>query len=129
MELNNMKTILFVDDDSDWRSMVCTWLQGAGYNVIAVKNGIECFNSVERAQPDLVILDVGLDGEDGTLLMRVLKQRFQTMPVILYTGLSHDDDTILELMREGAHQYVRKGKMSDLIDAVRMRLDFEATLN
>jgi hypothetical protein len=36
------------------------------------------------------------------------------VPIILYTGMSHDDDTILAMLRQGAHQYVRKGPLEDL---------------
>jgi CheY-like chemotaxis protein len=120
------KKILFVDDDPDWRSMVGTWLHGAGYVVVTAKDSLECLNRVEQNKPDLAIVDVGLGGEDGTMLMKVLKQRHPAVPIILFTGLSHDDDTILEFMQDGAYQYVHKGKIEDLVKAVQVLLDFEA---
>ncbi|MGD0262086.1 MAG: response regulator [Verrucomicrobiota bacterium] len=119
------KEILFVDDTSDWRFMVGAWLHGAGYVVVTAKDSREALKQVEQGEPDLAIVDVDLAGEDGITLVKPIKQKHASLPVILYTGLSHDDDTILRFMREGAHQYVRKGKMEDLIKAVQVLLDFQ----
>ena len=121
------KKILFVDDASEWRFMVGTWLHGAGYAVVTAKNSCEAFKKLEQSTPELAIVDVDLGGEDGIALMKALKQKNPAMPVILYTGLSHDDETILRFMREGAYQYVRKGEIVDLMKAVQLLMDFQAS--
>jgi CheY-like chemotaxis protein len=66
----------------------------------------------------LIILDLDLDGEDGLVLMKFFKCNQPDVPIILYTGLNHDDAAILEMLRQGAHQYVRKGPLEDLRKAV-----------
>jgi two-component system phosphate regulon response regulator OmpR len=119
------KKILFVDDRSEWRFIVGAWLHGAGYAVVTAKDSGEALKQVEQSEPDLAIVDVDLAGEDGIALMKALKEKHAATPVILFTGLSHDDDTILRFMREGASQYVRKGKMEDLLKAVQVLLDFQ----
>ena len=114
------KKILFVDDDKEWRFMVACWLGDAGYEVLTVADATEAMTSGEEADLGLIILDLDLAGEDGVVLMRFMKQNHPGVPIILFTGMSHDDDVILGLLREGAHQYVRKGPQADLIKAVRM---------
>ena len=114
------KKILFVDDDKEWRFMVATWLGHAGYEVLTAADATAAMAVGEGADLGLMILDLDLAGENGLVLMRFMKQNHPDIPVILFTGLSHDDDTILAMLREGAHQYVRKGAQADLIKAVQM---------
>ena len=66
----------------------------------------------------LIILDLDLDGEDGLVLMEFFKCNHPDVPIILYTGLAHDDDAIQEMLRQGANQYVRKGLLADLHKAI-----------
>ncbi len=114
------KKILFVDDDKDWRFMVTTWLGEAGYEVLAAADASEALIMREGADLGLIILDLDLAGESGRILMQFLRQNHPGVPVILYTALSHDDDTILAMLQEGAHQYIRKGPRAELLKAVRM---------
>ena len=114
------KKILFVDDDKDWRFMVATWLGDAGYEVLTAADATEAMTVGEGADLGLIILDLDLAGENGVVLMQFMKQNYPDTPIILFTGLSHDADTILALLREGAHQYVRKGPQADLVKAVQM---------
>jgi len=112
------KAILYVDDDKDWREVVTVTFQGTGYEVLSAKDATEAMLLTEGVKLGLVILDLDLDGEDGLVLMRFFKRNQPDVPIILYTGLNHDDDAILEMLRQGAHQYVRKGPLEDLRKAV-----------
>jgi DNA-binding response OmpR family regulator len=113
------KRILFVDDDQDWRAMVATCLNDAGYEVQTAKDAGEALAQSEGVRPDLVILDVDLAGESGVTLMQFLKRNHPDVPILLYTGLDHNDDTILALLSQGAHRYLPKGKLADLLATVR----------
>ena len=114
------KKMLYVDDDKDWRDVVSTTLQDAGYEVLTAKDATESMRLTEGVKLGLIILDLDLDGEDGLVLMKFFQRNQPDAPIILFTGLSHDDDAILEMLRQGAHQYVRKGPMADLCNAVQM---------
>jgi len=114
--------ILFVDDDQDWRDVVAATLRDGGYEVLTAKDATEAIRLTEGAKLGLIILDLDLDGEDGLVLMKFFKRNQPDVPIILYTGLSHDDDAILEMLRQGALQYVRKGPLEDLRQAVQMVL-------
>jgi len=66
----------------------------------------------------VIVLDVNLNGESGVVLMKFLKRNHPGTPVILYTGMQHDDESIQNMLQNGAQQYVRKGTMEELLKAV-----------
>jgi CheY-like chemotaxis protein len=107
------KKILFVDDDKDWRDVVSACLHDAGYEILTAKDATEAMVKTEGVKLGLIILDLDLDGESGLMLMNFLKRNQIDVPIILYTGLYHDDEQILAMLRQGAHQYVHKGPLED----------------
>jgi CheY-like chemotaxis protein len=121
-DVRTRKKILFVDDDKDWRDVVSVTLKDAGYEVLTANTATEGLRLTEGVRLDLILLDLDLDGEDGLVLVKYFQRNQPDAPIILYTGLNHDDDAILEMLRQGAHQYVRKGPMADLSNAVQMAL-------
>ena len=112
------KKILFVDDDNNWHVVVTTWLQDAGYEVLTARDASEAMAQTEGVELSLAILDLDLAGENGVMLMRFLKQNNPDLPVILFTGMEHDGEAIMNLLQEGAHSYVRKGSQQELLQAV-----------
>lgn len=112
------KKILYVDDENDWRRMVSTFFKVAGYQVVTAKDGSEALAETEGVGLGAIILDVNLAGEDGIMLMKYLNHNHPDVPIILYTGLPHDDESIQVLLAAGAHQYLRKGSMGELLKCV-----------
>ena len=113
-----MKKILFVDDESDWRSIVAAQLKEIGHEIIAAKNGSEAMKLADGAKLGLIILDVDLAGEDGLTLMRYLRRNRPGVAILIFTGLDHDDETIKKILSHGAAQYVRKSTLEELVKAV-----------
>src|SRR6185369_9237509 len=111
-------TILFIDDDPQWRQTVSASLQNAGYDVIAAKDASEAMEKGQGAKLGLIILDLNLGGESGLSLMKYLKHNPPGVPILLFTGLEHDDTTIRTMLDQGADQYVRKGSLEELIVTV-----------
>jgi len=116
---NARRKVLYVEDDKDWRELVVGALRDAEYEVLAARDATEAMLLAEGVRLSAIILDLNLDGEDGLVLMRFFKRNQLDVPIILFTGLNHDDDAILEMLRQGAHQYVRKGPLDALLNAVR----------
>jgi DNA-binding response OmpR family regulator len=112
------KKVLFVDDEGDWRFMTSTYLKEAGYEVLTAKNGSEALLISDGIKLDVIVLDINLNGENGVVLMKFLKRNHPGVPVILYTGMQHDDESIQSMVENGAQQYVRKGTMDELLKAV-----------
>ncbi len=101
--------ILVVDDEEDIRELIGYNLEKEGYLVAAVKTGEEALDSISRAAPDVVILDLMLPGVDGLEVCRRLKMQghTRTIPILMLTAKSEDTDIVagLEL---GADDYVTK---------------------
>ena len=113
------KKILFVDDDEHWRSVVAITLTGAGHEVLTAADASQAMALTEGASLGLIILDLNLAGESGLALMKYLRHNQPDVPVILYTGMEHDDATVVSMLQQGASQYLRKGVMEDLVKPVR----------
>ena len=113
-----LKKILFVDDENDWRFMATIYLKESGYEVLTALNGEEAVTLAQAAKPDLVLLDLHLAGESGLDVMKLLKQKTPKVPILLYTGRDHDQETVALMLRHGAVGYLRKGTMGEMLQAV-----------
>ena len=112
------RKVLFVDDDQHWRVMVQTYLKDAGYDVVTVRDAGEALLRIDNIKPSLILLDLDLGGENGLMLMKFVKLTHPQLPVIIYTGLQHDDEFVRRMLDQGAHQYLHKGSLQDLLAAV-----------
>lgn len=86
-EQGKAKHILVVDDDPDILDVVQEILSTGGYRVQTGLNGA-CLQRMESDPPDLILLDVLLQGENGRDLCREVKSRelTQHIPVILFSA-------------------------------------------
>jgi DNA-binding response OmpR family regulator len=114
-----VKKILFVDDEPDWRTTVETWLKDAQYDVLLAGDATEAMQFAEGAKLGLIILDLNLGGEKGISLVKYLRRNHPDVPILLYTGMEHDDFQITKMLEQGAHQYLQKGSRQELLSAVK----------
>ena len=98
--------VLGVDDDTDVRRMLVDYLGAHDYEVSAAANGTEMRAALERQVPDVVLLDVGLPGEDGLSLARFLRER-HSVGIIMVTAADGVVDRVVGL-EMGADDYVAK---------------------
>jgi DNA-binding response OmpR family regulator len=81
------KKILVVDDDEDMRRGLGIRLKASGYNVVFAHDAISATGMARKEKPDLIILDIGLPGGDGFIVMERLVSITETsVPVIVVTG-------------------------------------------
>ncbi|BAN47919.1 response regulator [Metapseudomonas resinovorans] len=99
-------SILVVDDDEAIRELLLDYLGGQGYQVQAVADSGQLRARLAEALPDLVLLDVGLPGEDGLSLARFLREHHD-LPVIMVSGAGTPLDRIVGL-EVGADDYLAK---------------------
>lgn len=102
-------SILIIEDEEDIRELVKYNLQRENFGVLEAQSGEEGLQLVERAVPDLILLDLMLPGKDGLEICRMLKRndRTQNIPVIMMTARGEETDIVtgLEL---GADDYIVK---------------------
>src|SRR5882757_4724621 len=99
-------SILLVEDDLRLAELVSRYLDNHGFNITIVSRGDEVVPRVQRDNPDLVILDLGLPGEDGFTICRRLRPAY-TNPILILTARDNDIDHVLGL-ELGADDYVIK---------------------
>lgn len=73
LALNGLR-VLIVDDEADTREWVSTVLQECGAQVFAVGSVDEALEALEQLQPDVLISDIGMPGEDGYALIRKVRE-------------------------------------------------------
>src|ERR1700733_1576249 len=99
-------SILLVEDDLRLAELVSRYLENNGLTMAVVSRGDEVVERVQRDNPDLVILDLGLPGEDGFAICRRLRPAY-TNPILILTARDNDIDHVLGL-ELGADDYVIK---------------------
>lgn len=99
-------SILLVEDDVRLAELVSRYLQSSGFRVAIATRGDEVLGQVELDSPDLVILDLGLPGEDGFSICRQLRLNYSN-PILILTARDSDIDHVLGL-ELGADDYVVK---------------------
>ena len=107
------KHILIVDDDALLRRSLALQLEQAGYRAATAASAEDALSLVQREQPDLILLDVGLPGMDGLEALKHF-QRDINIPVIFVTARRRELDTILGL-ELGADGYITKPFNPDVL--------------
>jgi len=126
----NQKKILIVEDDQDMRQGLQIRLRSLGYSIAIAADAIAAVAAAQRERPDLVLLDLGLPGGDGFLVMERLRALLLlATPVIVLTGRSPDGN--LERARQlGATVFLQKPVDNDVLaNAVRLSLKGWSGLN
>jgi two-component system phosphate regulon response regulator OmpR len=98
--------ILVVDDDSALRELLADYLTREGFEVEGVEDGVAMDTWLARREPDLVILDLMLPGEDGLTLARRLRAQ-RSVPILMLSARGDDVDRIVGL-EVGADDYLPK---------------------
>jgi len=102
----DIPSIILVEDDLRLSELVSRYLQNNGFRVTIAHRGDEAVEQVRRESPDLVILDIGLPGQDGFSICRQLRPSY-TNPILILTARDNDIDQVLGL-ELGADDYVVK---------------------
>jgi DNA-binding response OmpR family regulator len=98
--------LLVVDDDPDIVLLIVRYFSAHGFHVTTASGGDAMREAIAREPVDLVLLDLGLPGEDGLELTRYLRERWRG-PIIIVTGRGESVDRVVGL-ELGADDYVTK---------------------
>jgi two-component system chemotaxis response regulator CheY len=88
-----VKRILAVDDSASMRQMVLFTLQGAGYEVLQARDGVEALDMARASTVDLVLTDVHMPRMDGITLVRELRTlpNYKFVPMLILTTESSQE--------------------------------------
>ena len=103
----NAATILVVDDEPPIRRLLRMSLASQGFQVSEAASGKDALAEIERARPDLVILDLGLPDIDGSDVIRTLRGNGNAVPILVLSSRSGEKGKV-EALDLGADDYVTK---------------------
>ncbi len=115
------KKVLLAEDEKNVILGVRTCLDAVGYDVEVVEDGEEALNSVKRAHPDLILLDLLMPKVDGFEVLKVLKGNEKTskIPIVVLTAKAEETDR-QRAMELGADNYMTKPfKPQELWDVIK----------
>jgi DNA-binding response OmpR family regulator len=114
--------VLIVEDEPRIASFLEKGLRAAGYVTTVVTDGVAAVGYARGDEVDLVILDLGLPGQDGLSVLAQLRARGERMPVIVLTARDAVPDRVAGL-DQGADDYLTKPfSFEELLARVRARL-------
>ena len=101
--------VLLVDDEDQLRRVMRDLLERQGYTIVEARDGAEALAEIDRAAPDLVILDLNLPGVDGYTVLSQVRSREATrnLPVIVLTAKG-DEDNEVRVIELGADDFLTK---------------------
>lgn len=78
--------IVLVDDEKDFLEPIAFWLEAKGYEVRMALNGQEALDLIDQDMPDIVLLDINMPVMDGLETLNHIREKTQTLPVIMITA-------------------------------------------
>ena len=102
-----MTRILIAEDGPRVSSLLEKGLRAAGYATTVCEDGVKAAAMASDDEFDLLILDLGLPGQDGFAVLRALRARGEQLPVLILTARVEVTDSVADL-ELGADDYVAK---------------------
>ena len=119
------KTVLIVDDDEGMRDTLTAILKRE-YRVLRVSSGEAALPILNREDVDLVLLDVRLPGISGFEVLRIVKENYSLIEVLMISAIN-EIETAVQAMKHGAYHYVTKDfdydQLRSLVDNASERQD------
>lgn len=104
--------VLIVDDELDIRLSMGGLLEDEGYNVKTAESGQQALDMIAEEIPDIVLLDIWMEGMDGLETLSRIKRKIPNLPVVMISG--HGTvDTAVQATQKGAYDFIEKPPQAD----------------
>jgi two-component system nitrogen regulation response regulator NtrX len=106
--------ILIVDDEDDIREIVSGILSDEGHGTRLARNSDEALAAIEARRPQLILLDIWLQGSrlDGLQLLEIVKRQHPNVPVVMISGHGNIE-TAVSAIKLGAYDFIEKPFKAD----------------
>ena len=114
--------ILIVDDEADIRDLVAGILDDEGHRCRTAANSDEALAAIESRRPQLVFLDIWIQGSrlDGLQILDLVKQQHPDLPVVMISGHGNVE-TAVSAIKRGAYDFIEKPFKADRLVLVAER--------
>ena len=99
--------ILIVDDNKNIAFLLKSFLEEIDYDVIVSHNGIDALEKVKSLKPDIMILDLLMEGIDGMEVLRRIRLFNKSIGIIVVSAVVNED-IAKEALAKGADEYITK---------------------
>ena len=113
---------LVVDDNRLLNRFLTTYLRGKGHACSSLSDSSKVMTWLDGNPCDAIILDIGMPKIDGISLTGMIRERFATLPIVMFTGLGYDEEAMQAARKAGANGYVSKGLGPSEIYSALMRV-------
>ena len=105
--------VTIIDDHTLFREGLQRLLVRHDIDVISsVSNGEEGIKSIEKIEPDIILLDLRMPDISGIEVLKKLREKNKTLPIVMLTT-SDDEKDLIEALRNGASGYLLKDMEPD----------------
>ncbi|MDZ8096219.1 MAG: response regulator [Nostoc sp. DedQUE04] len=120
LQSHKVKRILLVEDHYLNRMLLSDYLSYCGYEVQSLSEGSAFFSTIEKFEPDLMLLDLKLPDVDGYSLLKQVQQKpdLSKIPIIVVSAFAFKADRELALSLGARNYFVKPLKLKDLILAI-----------
>lgn len=118
------KHIFIVDDENDIQTIVAINLTSANFDTSAFSSAEEAMAAMRTTVPDLIILDIMMEGMDGIEFCRILRsdERYRSIPIIFLSAKSEEFDRVLGLEIGGDDYVTKPFSVKELVARVKVQL-------
>ena len=119
-----MKTVLVIDDDTTFASMIGASLDKNAYRIVSAADGVKGLEAMSSAAPDVILLDIKMPNMNGLqFLAEVKKTLGDKKPAIIITSNDSSLETISEGTEFGVRGYILKSNetlhnIADLVEKI-----------
>ncbi|MEH2244506.1 response regulator [Nostoc sp.] len=123
---HKVKRILLVEDHYLNRILLSDYLTYCGYDVQSLSEGSTFFSTIDKFQPDLMLLDLKLPDIDGYSLLKQVQQKpdLSKIPIIVVSAFAFKADQELALSLGARRYFVKPLKLKELILTIEEEFTF-----
>lgn len=118
-------TVLIVEDEKDVREPLAEYLCSEGLSVTTTPDGSIAVEKLDATSFDLVLTDIQMPEMNGMELLRHVRIKYPSIPVIMFTAFGTIEDAV-DTIRLGAYDYVLKPLVfEDILQKIRGAIEFK----
>ena len=125
LQLHQSKRILLIEDNHVNRMLLSDYLNYSGYDVQSLSEASNFFSTIEKFQPQLILLDLKLPDIDGySLLEKMQYKPCSNIPVIVVSALAFKADKERAIDLGACRYFVKPVNLNELSQAIEQQLAF-----